>query len=81
MMSLNKIIYFLFFCFAFVFIATLNLRPYPCDFIIKAVPVLSLALLAFLKIPGIRGKLLGFGFLFSDVGDKHIDINNYNNFS
>ena len=75
MVSLNKIIYFLFFCFAFVFIATLNLRPYPYDFIVKAVPVLSLALLAFLKIPGIRGKLLGIGFLFSDVGDILLELN------
>jgi uncharacterized membrane protein YhhN len=75
MVSTNKIIYSLFFCFAFVFIATLNLRPYPFDFIIKAVPVLSLALLAFLKIPGIRGKLLGIGFLFSDVGDIVLELN------
>ncbi len=75
MVSINKIIYSLFFCFALIFIATLNLRPYPFDFIIKAVPVLSLALLAFLKIPGIRGKLLGIGFLFSDVGDIVLELN------
>ncbi|MEN8211466.1 MAG: lysoplasmalogenase [Thermodesulfobacteriota bacterium] len=75
MMSLNKIIYSLFFCFALIFIATLNLRPYPFDFIIKAVPVFSLALLAFLKIPGIRGKLLGIGFLFSDLGDIVLELN------
>lgn len=75
MVSINKIIYSLFFCFALIFIATLNLRPYPFDFIVKAVPVLSLALLAFLKIPGIRGKLLGIGFLFSDVGDIVLELN------
>jgi len=75
MVSLNKIIYTLFFCFAAVFIASLNFRPYPGDFIIKAVPVLSLALLAFLKIPGIKGKLLGTGFLFSDLGDILLELN------
>ncbi|MCP4670295.1 MAG: hypothetical protein GY857_03205, partial [Desulfobacula sp.] len=75
MLSLNRIVYFLFFCFATVFIATLNFRPYPGDFIVKAVPVLSLAILAFLKIPGIKGKLLGIGFLFSDLGDVLLELN------
>ena len=75
MSSLNRIIYTLFFCFAITFIATLNFRPYPGDFIIKAIPVLSLALLAFLKIPGMRGKLLGIGFLFSDMGDILLELN------
>ncbi|MCP4670068.1 MAG: lysoplasmalogenase [Desulfobacula sp.] len=74
MLSLNRIVYFLFFCFATVFIATLNFRPYPGDFIVKAVPVLSLAVLAFLKIPGIKGKLLGIGFLFSDLGDVLLEL-------
>jgi alkenylglycerophosphocholine hydrolase len=75
MLSLNRIIYSLFFCFACLFVATLNFRPYPGDFIIKAVPVFSLAMLAFFKIPGIRGKLLGVGFLFSDLGDILLELN------
>ncbi len=74
MLSLNRIIYFIFFCFATVFIVTLSFRPYPGDFIIKAIPVLSLAFLAFLKIPGIKGKLLGIGFLFSDLGDILLEL-------
>jgi alkenylglycerophosphocholine hydrolase len=72
---LIRINYALFFSFSLIFIASLNFRPYPGDFIIKAVPVLSLALLAFLKIPGIRGKLLGSGFLFSDLGDILLELN------
>jgi uncharacterized membrane protein YhhN len=75
MPSLNRTISLLFFGFALFFIATLNFRPYPGDFIIKAVPVLSLALLAFLRIPGIKGKLLGIGFLFSDMGDILLELN------
>jgi uncharacterized membrane protein YhhN len=74
MSPFNRVIYIVFFCFAFIFIASLNLRPYPGDFIIKAIPVLSLALLAFLKIPGIKGKLLGIGFLFSDLGDILLEL-------
>jgi len=74
MSSLNRVIYIVFFCFALTFIASLNIRPYPGDFIIKAIPVLSLALLAFLKIPGIKGKLLGIGFLFSDLGDILLEL-------
>ncbi len=74
MPSLNRIVYIVFFCFALTFIASLNFSPYPGDFIIKAIPVLSLALLAFFKIPGIKGKLLGFGFLFSDLGDILLEL-------
>ncbi len=74
MLSINRIIYLVYFFFATVFIATLNFRPYPGDFIVKAIPVLSLALLAFLKIPGIKGKLLGVGFLFSDLGDILLEL-------
>ena len=80
MLSLNRIIYPLFFCFSFIFIASINFRPYPGDFIIKAIPVLSLALLAFTAIPGIRGKLLGTGLLFSDLGDILLELDRSNYF-
>lgn len=74
MPSLNKIVFFLFFCFSFIFVASLNLRPYPFDFVVKAVPVFSLAVLSFFNIPGIKGKLLGMGFLFSDLGDILLEL-------
>lgn len=65
----SKTVYAVFFCFAVLFIATLNLCPYPFDYIIKTIPVLSLALLAFTNISGTKGKLIGAGLLFSGSGD------------
>lgn len=65
----SKAVFAVFFCFAVLFIATLNLSPYPFDYLIKAIPVLSLAVLALVNIPGRKGKLIGVGLLFSGAGD------------
>lgn len=58
-----------FFIFAAAYIGTISLLPYPGDFAVKAIPVLSLAVMAFLQVPGLKGKLLMTGFLFSAAGD------------
>ena len=72
---LNKILYVVFLCFALLFLATMNVSPYPFDFVVKTIPILCLAVLAFSNIPGIKGILIGVGLLFSGCGDVllHID--------
>jgi len=70
----SKIFYFLFFSFAVAFIATLHMRPYPFVYLVKAVPIYSLAVLAFLNIAGLRGKLIGLGLVFSGVGDIVLEL-------
>ena len=70
----SKVFYLIFFGFAVVFIATLNLRPYPFVYLVKAVPIYSLAVLAFLNIAGLRGKLIGMGLFFSGVGDIVLEL-------
>lgn len=52
-----------------LYIGTLHVRPYAGDFAIKAIPAISLAVMAWMYIPGIQGKLLVAGFLLSACGD------------
>ncbi len=72
---LNKILYTIFTIFALLFLATMHMSPYPFDYLIKTIPILCLAVLAFSSIPGIKGILIGVGLLFSGCGDVllHID--------
>jgi len=74
MTGTSKIFYLIFFSFAVVFIATLHMRPYPFVYLVKAVPIYSLAVLAFLNIAGLRGILIGLGLVFSGVGDIVLEI-------
>ena len=71
---LNKIVYGVFFCFAILFILTLNIRPFPFVYIIKAVPVLSLAFFVFIEVPEVRGRLIGMGLIFSGLGDILLEL-------
>lgn len=48
-----------------LFIATLHMRPCPFVYQVKAVPIYSLSVMAFLNIAGLRGKLIGLGLVFS----------------
>jgi len=72
---LNKILYAVFLCFGLLFLATMHMSPYPLDYLIKTIPIVCLAVLAFSSIPGIKGILIGVGLLFSGCGDilLHID--------
>jgi len=56
--SLNRMVSALFFGPAFIFLVLLDARPYPFDYLIKALPVLSLCIFTFFAIPGIKGKLM-----------------------
>lgn len=77
---LNRIVYGVFFCFAIFFILTLNIRPFPFVYIIKVVPVLSLALLMFIEVPEVRGRLIGMGLIFSGLGDILLELDRSNYF-
>ncbi len=54
---------------AFAYLGLIHKLPFKGDFVIKAIPALTLAALSLLCIPTIHGKLLCAGFLFSAVGD------------
>jgi alkenylglycerophosphocholine/alkenylglycerophosphoethanolamine hydrolase len=55
--------------FAIAYVATLPLRPYTGDFVVKSMPAICLSALALLAVPGLRGKLLSAGLLFCAAGD------------
>jgi len=71
---LNKTLYPIFACFALFFLATMHLSPYPFDYLVKTIPIICLAALAFVTIPGIKGRLIGVGLLFSGAGDILLHI-------
>jgi len=55
--------------FAVAYVATLPLRPYTGDFVIKSVPAICLSALALWAVPGLRGRLLSAALLFCAAGD------------
>lgn len=81
MFAFNKVIYGVFFVFAIVFISTLYIRPLPFAFVIKVIPALSLALLVFRSSPGLKGRLIGIGLIFSGAGDIFLELDRVNYFA
>jgi len=71
---LTKILFTVFFVFALLFTATLGFLPYPCAFIVKTIPIVSLSILAFIAIRGTRGRIIGIGLLFSAAGDLLLEL-------
>jgi len=69
MTTAQKIYQYVFLVFAIAYIGTLPFQPYPGDFVIKAIPIVSLSVLAFRTVTGLRGKLLFVALLFSAAGD------------
>ncbi len=55
--------------FATIYIASLVVTPYPGHFAVKAIPAISLAILALRALSGITGRLLFVAFLFCAAGD------------
>jgi uncharacterized membrane protein YhhN len=49
--------------------AALKYRPYPFSNVVKIIPILSLALIAIMEIPGRKGKIVFAGLVFSATGD------------
>ncbi len=71
----DKVLYGLFFAFALAFLGSLpSLHPYPGSFVVKVIPILSLAALLWRHVPGVQGKLLFAGMLLSGAGDIILDV-------
>ena len=69
MTTAQKTWIYVFAAFAVLFIVLLPFEPYPGDFVIKAIPATSLAILAFFAVSGSRGKLLFISLLFCAAAD------------
>lgn len=56
-----------------IYLALLPLKPYPLSWLLKPIPMLIFALLAWRAWPGITGILLGVGFIGAAAGDFFLD--------
>ena len=74
MTTLQKTWLYIFGAFAILFIGLLPLEPYVGNFVIKAIPAMSLAVLAFIAVSGIRGKLLFTSLLFCAAADIALEL-------
>ncbi|MBN2463673.1 MAG: lysoplasmalogenase [Dehalococcoidia bacterium] len=74
MTTLQKTLLYIFLAFAMLFIGLLPLEPYTGNFVIKAIPAISLATLAFIAVYGSRGKLLSASLLFCAVADVALEL-------
>ena len=74
MTTAQKALLYTFLAFAVLFIALLPLQPYPGNFVIKAVPAISLAVLALLAVSGLKGKLLFMSLLFCATADIALEL-------
>jgi uncharacterized membrane protein YhhN len=70
----QKTLLYIFAAFAIIFIATLPLQPYAGDFVIKAIPAISLAVLVLITVRGVTGKLLFVSLLFCAAGDVALQL-------
>ncbi|OGN91780.1 MAG: hypothetical protein A2Z75_05615 [Chloroflexi bacterium RBG_13_50_10] len=74
MTTMQKTWFIIFGAFAVLFIGLLPFEPYPGNFVIKALPAISLAVLAFIAISGSRGKLLFTSLLFCAAADIALEL-------
>ena len=74
MTTLQKTWFYIFGAFAVLFIGLLPFEPYPGNFVIKAIPAISLAVLALITISGSRGKLLFASLLFCAAADIALEL-------
>ncbi len=74
MTNVQKIWLYIFLAFAILFIGLLPLEPYTGNFVIKAIPAISLAVLAFIAVSGSRGKLLFASLLFCAAADIALEL-------
>jgi alkenylglycerophosphocholine hydrolase len=74
MTTAQKTWLYIFGAFSVLFIGLLPLEPYPGNFVIKAIPALSLAVLAFIAVSGARGKLLFTSLVFCAAADIALEL-------
>jgi uncharacterized membrane protein YhhN len=74
MTTAQKTWLYIFAVFAIIFIGLLPFEPYPGNFVIKAIPAISLAILAFIAVSGSKGKLLFISLLFCAAADIALEL-------
>ena len=74
MTAVQKTLLYIFAAFAIIFIATLPFQPYAGNFVIKAIPAISLAVLALITVSRMTGKLLFVSLLFCAAGDVALEL-------
>lgn len=74
MTIIQKTWLYIFAAFAVLFIGLLPFEPYAGNFVIKAIPALSLAALAFIAVSGSRGKLLFTSLVFCAAADVALEL-------
>jgi len=74
MTTSQKTLLYIFAAFAIIFIAALPFKPYPCSFVIKAIPAISIAVLALIAVNRMTGKLLFVSLLFCAAGDAALQL-------
>jgi uncharacterized membrane protein YhhN len=72
--TLQKTWLYIFAVFAVFFIGLLPFEPYMGNFVIKAIPAVSLAVLTFIAVAGSRGKLLFASLLFCAAADIALEL-------
>jgi len=74
MTAVQKTSLYIFAAFAIIFIAALPFQPYPGNFVIKAIPAISIAVLALIAVNRMAGKLLFVSLLFCAAGDVALEL-------
>lgn len=59
---------------ALLYLGSLTLKPYPASFVIKAAPVVFLAVRVWRLAPGLPERLVAIGLGFSALGDIFLDL-------
>ncbi|MBI9083690.1 MAG: lysoplasmalogenase [Desulfobacterales bacterium] len=70
----RKILTPVFVLFALIFLGTVHLTPYPLSFLVKAVPVFSMALWVWTGATSNKERLIGIGLIFSGLGDVVLEL-------
>jgi uncharacterized membrane protein YhhN len=60
---------------AAIYLASIPFKPYPASFLVKAFPVVFLAVRVWRQAPGMSERLVAVGLGFSAVGDILLDLN------
>ncbi len=74
MTTMQKVLLGIFLTFSVLFISLLPLRPYPGNFVIKALPAICLSMLAISSVEGLRGRLLFASLLSCAAADVALEL-------
>lgn len=68
-MNPDQILILIFALAGLAYLAVIHRLPFKGDFVLKSIPAFCLAAMAWIYVPGLTGKLLFAGFIFSAGGD------------